>query len=193
MRKKVLVFLAEGFEEIECITVVDILRRAGIEVVIAGLTASPIIGSRKISVMADQIIDEVSPKDFDMVVLPGGMPGTNNLEKDPRVISCLKEMDQQEKYIAAICAAPRVLKKAGLINQKSITSHPSLSDDFQESNYQEERVVVDGRLITSRSPGTSMEFAFQLVEILVGEKIAGEVNQGVLARLDCIQAKDSKM
>ena len=183
MKKRVVVFFAEGFEEIESISVVDILRRAGIEVVTAGLSANPLTGSRGVPVMADRGVDEVAPDDFDMAVLPGGMPGTTNLEKDPRVIRFLQAMDAKGKYLAAICAAPRVLNKAGLLKNKNVTSHPSISDQFPESHYHEDRVVVDGRIITSRSPGTAIEFAFQLMEILVGEKTAGVVNQGVLARL----------
>lgn len=183
MRKKIVVFLAEGFEEIESVCVIDILRRAGIEVVTAGISPNPILGSRRIQVLADKSIDEVSSEDFHMVVLPGGLPGVTNLEKDDRVIRFLKEMNAKEKYIAAICAAPKVLQKAGMTQGKKITSHPSLSDQFPESHYLEDRLVVDGRLITSRSPGTALEFAFQLVEILAGDEMAGEVNQGVLARL----------
>lgn len=183
MKKKVVVFLAEGFEEIESVSVVDILRRAGIEVVSAGLSANPIKGSRGILIVADKSLDDVSPDEFDMVVLPGGLPGTANLEKDPRVIKFLEEMENQGKYLAAICAAPRVLRKAGLMKNKKITSHPSLSDQFPESHYLEDRVVVDGRIITSRGPGTALEFAFQLMDVLLGEKAVGEVNLGVLAKL----------
>jgi len=183
MKKRVAVFLAEGFEEIETITVVDILRRGGIDVVTAGLIPNPIKGSRGVSIMADVSLDAISAEDFDMAVLPGGLPGATHLENDSRVIRFIQEMNQKGKYLAAICAAPQVLKRAGVLKNKNLTSHPSVSDRFPDAHYHEDRVVVDDRLITSRSPGTAMEFAFQIVEELLGEAIAGVVNKGVLAKL----------
>jgi 4-methyl-5(b-hydroxyethyl)-thiazole monophosphate biosynthesis len=181
--KKILVPLAPGFEEIETITVVDILRRAGGRVVLAATEEGPIKGSRGVYVIPDQMLENIDTNDFDLVVLPGGQPGTDNLNSDPRIKSILQSMRENEKWVAAICAAPIVLQTAGLLQGKSVTSHPSVQDRLQAVNYSEERVVVDGKLITSRSPGTALEFALALVKILFGQERADSVNNGVMARI----------
>ena len=181
--KKVLVALAPGFEEIETITVVDILRRAGGRVVLAATEEGPIEGSRGVSVLPDTLIDQVDDKDYDLVVLPGGQPGTTNLHSNPKVKAIIQNMHQSGKQIAAICAAPIVLHSAGILKNKVATSHPSVKDQLQGIDYSEERVVVDGNIVTSRSPGTALEFALKLVEILFGRDRMDTVNQGVMARL----------
>ncbi len=181
--KTVLVPLAPGFEEIETITVVDILRRAGARVTLAGINEGPLEGSRGIHVLPDEQLDNVLEKEFDLIVLPGGQPGTDNLKGDARVVQLLKKMDGLNKIIAAICAAPLVLKEAGILDNRSITSHPSVQNVLHCSNYKEDRVVVDGNIITSKSPGTAMEFSLKLVEILFGEERRDVVNQGVLANI----------
>ncbi len=181
--KKVLVPLAPGFEEIETITVVDILRRAGAQVVLAATEEGPIEGSRGVYVVPDTLIDQVDDRDFDLVVLPGGQPGTANLQKNETVKSIIKNMHQSKKQVAAICAAPIVLQSAGILKNVVATSHPSVQDQLHEIDYSEERVVVDGRIITSRSPGTALEFALKLVEILFGRERMDSVNSGVMARL----------
>ena len=182
--KTVLVPLAPGFEEIETITVVDILRRAGAQVTLAGTEEGPLKGSRGISVLPDDLLANVLQKEFDMVVLPGGQPGTDNLKKDARVAQLLKKMDNLNKNIAAICAAPLVLKDAGILENRCATSHPSVQNDMQDISYQDERVVVDGHIITSKSPGTAIEFSLKLVEILFGRERMDLVNKGVLAKLE---------
>jgi len=179
--KKVLIPLAPGFEEIETITVVDILRRSGARVYIAGLVDGAIEGSRGIKLIADGSIDKINIEQFDLIVLHGGQPGTNNLGNDPRVISLLKTMGDQNKLIGAICAAPIILEKNGLLKKIKRTSHSSVKKELLGDFYIEERVVVDNNIITSRSPGTAMEFAFKLVEILFGKDRAILVNKGVLA------------
>lgn len=181
--KTVLVPLAPGFEEIETITVVDILRRAGARVTLAGTEEGPMKGSRGIQVLPDEQLDDVLEKDFDLLVLPGGQPGTDNLKKDARINQLLKKMDGLNKYIAAICAAPVILKNAGILQNRCVTSHPSVQKDLQGINYKEDRVVVDGNIVTSKSPGTAMEFSLKLVEILFGRERRDVVNQGVLAKL----------
>ncbi|MBT3921189.1 MAG: DJ-1/PfpI family protein [Nitrospina sp.] len=181
--KTVLVLLAPGFEEIETITVVDILRRAGAKVTLAGTEEGPLVGSRGISVLPDDLLDHVLEKEFDLVVLPGGQPGTDNLKKDARVSQLLKIMDSRGKYIAAICAAPLVLKKAGVLGNRCVTSHPSVQNGMEGTTYSDERVVVDGHIITSKSPGTAMEFSLQLVEILFDRERKDIVNKGVLANI----------
>ncbi|HEX9758880.1 MAG TPA: DJ-1 family glyoxalase III [Nitrospiria bacterium] len=181
--KRVVVPLAPGFEEIEAITVIDILRRAGVEVMVAGIVEGAIEGRCGIKVIPDGSIDRVKAADFEMIILPGGAGGTEHLKKDPRVLQLLKEMQNSGKYTSAICAAPTVLSAAGMITGKKITSHPTVKNSLTESSYSENRVVIDGNLVTSRAPGTAMEFAFTLVELLVGKKKANEVNQGVMAKI----------
>jgi len=181
--KKVLVTLAPGFEEIETITVVDILRRAGARVVLAATEEGSIEGSRGISILPDTLIDQVDDKDFDLVVLPGGQPGTRNLQSNTKVKAIIQNMHQSHKYIAAICAAPTILRSAGILGNSAITSHPSIKDHLKDVNYSEDRVVVDGTIVTSRSPGTALEFSLKLVEILFGRDRMDTVNQGVMARL----------
>jgi 4-methyl-5(b-hydroxyethyl)-thiazole monophosphate biosynthesis len=181
--KTVVVLLAPGFEEIETITVVDILRRAGARVTLAGTEEGPLKGSRGILVLPDDQLDNVLEKDFDLIVLPGGQPGTDNLRKDARVAQFLKKMDGLSKNIAAICAAPLVLMDAGILVNRYITSHPSVQNDLQGITYMDDRVVTDGHIVTSKSPGTAMEFSLKLVEILFGRERMVIVNKGVLAKI----------
>jgi 4-methyl-5(b-hydroxyethyl)-thiazole monophosphate biosynthesis len=181
--KTVVVLLAPGFEEIETITVVDILRRAGARVSLAGTEEGILKGSRGIHVMADELLDNILDKEFDLIVLPGGQPGTDNLRKEARVSQMLKRMDGLRNNIAAICAAPLVLKDAGILENRTITSHPSVQNKLKGISYKDDRVVVDGHIVTSRSPGTAMEFSLKLVEILFGQERRDVVNQGVLAKI----------
>jgi protein deglycase len=181
--KRVLVPLAPGFEEIEAITIIDILRRSGARVSIAGIVEGVIEGSRGIKIIADESIDKINTEKFDLIVLHGGQPGTKNLDNDPRITALLKKMGEQNKLIAAICAAPIILKKRGLLKEKKRTSHPSVKEELSGEYYVEERVVVDHNIITSRSPGTAMEFSFKLVEILYGKDRAKLINKGILANI----------
>lgn len=181
--KKVLITLAPGFEEIESITVIDILRRAGARVDVAGTESGPLEGSRGIKVVPDMLVSEVDSQDYDLVVLPGGQPGVTNLQGNERVLAIIQEMSRDDKTIAAICAAPMVLQSAGILKKHTSTSHPSIREKLSEIKYSEDRVVVDGNLITSRSPGTAMEFAMKLVEVLFGAERVKVVNDGVLAKL----------
>jgi protein deglycase len=187
MMKRVVVPLAHGFEEIETVTVVDILRRAGISVTVAGVeTGSPpgaIEGRTGIRLVPDLSIDRVKVSDFDMIVLPGGLKGAQTLQKDTRVARLLRVLQDNDRYIAAICAAPIVLAAHGMIAGRKLTSHPSVREQLSGAIYDEGRVVIDGRLVTSRGPGTAMEFAMALVEILMGRQKVEEINQGVLAKV----------
>ena len=181
--KKVLIPIASGFEEIEAITVTDILRRAGAKVTIAATTEGTIKGSRGIKIQPDALLDSVMEIEFDLICLPGGQPGTDNLKNDSRILNLLVKMFEQEKWIAAICAAPIVLKKADIIKNHFLTSHPSVKSEFNSKNYLFDRVVVDEKLITSQSPGTAMEFALKLVEILFDSNRLNKVNSGILAKI----------
>jgi 4-methyl-5(b-hydroxyethyl)-thiazole monophosphate biosynthesis len=181
--KKVLITLAPGFEEIETITVVDILRRAGARVVLAATEEGLIEGSRGVSVLPDTLIDQVDDNEFDLVVLPGGQPGTANLQNNEKVKAIIQNMYRSGKQVAAICAAPTILHSVGILKKAVVTSHPSVKDQLKGIGYSEDRVVVDGNIVTSRSPGTALEFALKLVEILFGRDRMDTVNQGVMARL----------
>ena len=177
--KKVLVLFAEGSEELEAITIVNILRRAGVSVTLAGLDSGALRGSRNVMLMPDSTLDDVLDDDFDMVVLPGGQPGTDNLKADIRVSSLVLRMSQQQKFVAAICAAPAVLAGAGLLDGKQATGFPGTLDQFPKVKQQHAAVVEDGRLITSRGPGTAMDFALTLAERLVGSVKRQEVEAGL--------------
>ena len=180
---KVIVPLAEGFEEIEFSTIVDILRRAEIEVTTAGLKEGRIKGAHGVEVIPDTSIDKINPSDFDVVVLPGGYPGFVNLGEDERVLKLIKEMDSKNKHITAICGAPSVLSKAGVLKGKKATIYPTVIEMIPDAQHVDKRVVVDGRFITSQGPGTAMEFSMKLVEVLAGKSKVEEVNKEVLAKL----------
>jgi len=185
---QVLIPLAEGFEEVEALAVVDILRRAGIGAVTATLgndSTKAVTGRNGIRVLADSTLSEEENKNYDMIVLPGGLGGTENLKKDNRIKTIVDRLHGEGKKIAAICAAPSVLEAQSkeVIKGKSLTSHPSVRGKITASSISDERVVVDGNLITSQSPGTALEFAFKIVEVLAGKEKVEEVNKGVLARL----------
>lgn len=179
--KRVLIPLADGFEEIETVTLVDVLRRADLDVVVAGLKGGEILGSRRLRVVPDAALDQVKDQDFDVIVLPGGQPGVDNLRKDPRVLDLLREMNQKRKLIGAICAAPLALRDAGLTSGLRLTSYPAFQSELPGSRYDESRVVSDGNIVTSRGPGTALEFALKLVELLAGKKKAEELSQALLA------------
>jgi 4-methyl-5(b-hydroxyethyl)-thiazole monophosphate biosynthesis len=180
---RVLVPLAAGFEEIEAITLVDLLRRAGIEVHTASLAERTVTGSHGITVTADLLLEQVRATDYDMIALPGGMPGADHLKHDPRVISLLRQFAQSGRYTAAICAAPGVLAHAGLLEGRVATSYPGFlrADSAPGIRLLEEAVVVDGKVVTSRGPGTAMEFALTLIELLAGAEVRQRV-QGALLR-----------
>lgn len=171
----VLVPLAQGCEELEAVTIIDILRRAGIAVISAGLDAGPVKASRGTVLVPDTTLDEALKQDIDMVVLPGGQPGTNNLRADKRIIELVQGMAQQDKHVAAVCAAPSVLAAAGVLDGKQATSFPGALDDFPKVLQKQAAVVEDGKLITSRGPGTAMDFALTLVERLAGHTRRQEV------------------
>ncbi|HPT18911.1 MAG TPA: DJ-1/PfpI family protein [Methanothrix sp.] len=179
---RVLVPLAEGFEEIEAVNVIDILRRAGIEVVTVGLKEGMVTGSHKIAVQPDTALSKIDFRGFDGLVLPGGAPGFVNLGNDERILNMAREMDRAGKVVAAICAAPSVLIKAGVLQGRRATVSPSGKTQVEAcAHFSEERVVVDGNLVTSRAPGTALEFALKLVEVLAGREKMEEIRAQTLA------------
>lgn len=179
--KKVLVPLAPGFEELEAVTVIDLLRRAQIDVTVAGLEGGVITGSRGTRILPDMELVIASSSDYDMIVLPGGLPGADNLNSDSLIHKLLHQLSVNGRYIAAICAAPKVLATAGLLVNKKMTSYPgSLSGiSIEGMNNTGDEVVIDGNVITSRGPGTAMDFALQLIQLLAGNKVRKQVEDGL--------------
>ena len=179
MKKRVLCLLVTGFEEIETITPIDLLRRAEAEVVIAALGREKLVTGRcGISVEADATLAEVADQDFDALLIPGG-PGVKALRTDGRPAELAKKFSEQNKLIAAICAAPTVLADAGLLTNRRFTAHFSVHSELPGA-LAEERVVKDGNLITSRGAGTAIEFGLALVGELFGETKASEVAKAIM-------------
>ena len=166
MKKRVMVPLADGFEEIEAFTIVDVLRRAGIETDTVSIRGSVVQSSHGIRVMVDTRIDMIDPDTYNAIVLPGGSPGYVNLGKSSKLIEILKKFNNQGKLIAAICGAPLILAEHGLLDDKRATVYPGFERKL--SYPRGNKVVVDGNIITSQGPGTAMEFALKVVEMLVG-------------------------
>lgn len=178
----ILVPLAQGCEELEAVTITDLLVRAGFNVVTAGLDEKPVVASRGMSLLPNTTIEKVMTQDFDMIVLPGGLPGADHLRDNSFVQEKLKQMAAANKYTAAICAAPKALAQAGLLDNKKATSYPgSLSvTPAQNLQYVEDSVVIDGKVVTSRGPGTAMDFALMLIELLAGKAKRDEVEAPLL-------------
>lgn len=179
----VLVPLANGCEELEAVTIIDLLRRAEIDVVTAGLDAEPVRASRGVVLVPDTDLDKALKRDYDMVVLPGGGGGADKLSQDNRIGELLKAMANSGKFTAAICAAPQVFAEKGLLNGKKATCYPGRIQPDNPYHIQlvEDPVVIDGKVITSRGPGTAMDFALTLIEQLVGKTKRDEV-ETALAR-----------
>ena len=173
----VLVPLAQGCEELEAVSITDLLTRAGINVVTAGLDDQPVTASRGLRLIPDMTLDQALEQDYDMIILPGGLPGADHLNHDVRIQKLIKQMAAENKYVAAICAAPKVLATAGLLNNRKATSFPGAIDQqvIEGLDYREEAVVVDGKIVTSRGPGTAMDFALTLIELLLGKDKRAEV------------------
>jgi protein deglycase len=176
---RVLVPLAEGFEEIEAVVIVDLLRRAGIEVQTAALARREVTGSHGITVLADIDLEQASAAEYDMIVLPGGLPGAHHLNADERVIELLGQFAATGRYTAAICAAPSVLAHAGLLDGRRATSFPGFltSGSAPGIRLSEDPVVVDGKVATSRGPGTALPFALALIELLEGPEVRRAVEE----------------
>lgn len=176
---RALVLLANGFEEIEAVTIVDVLRRAGIQVTLASLEEGPVCGSHDIAVNPDTSLERVDAGEYDALVLPGGMPGAKYLASDARVLDLVRAFVAQRKLTAAICAGPTVLLAAGVLSGVRATGYPGFA--LPGSLYSEDRVVEDGPILTSRGPGTAMDFALALVKRLVGPEIAEQHRTRLLA------------
>lgn len=178
---KVCVFLADGFEEIEGLTVVDVLRRAGVETVMVSVMESrQITGSHGILIEADEMFDEAKMKDADMLVLPGGMPGTLNLKAHEGLRKLLLSFDREGKYLSAICAAPTVLSELGLLKGKNACAYPSFEEALDCARVMQIPVVTDGHITTGRGMGAAIPFALRLTELLCGKDKAEEVRKSIV-------------
>lgn len=177
MAKRVLVPIAKGCEEIEAVTLIDVLRRAGAEVTVASVEPLPLVtASRGVRLMADCLIDDCRKQTFDLIVLPGGMPGAERLRDCELLIAMLQEQKRSQRYYGAICAAPAVVFEThGLLESCRATAHPDFVDALSNQSSAASRVVEDGHCITSRGPGTALEFALHLVELLYGHEKAQAV------------------
>jgi protein deglycase len=181
--KKCIVILADGFEEIEAVTAIDILRRAGISVSVCGVNSAKIKGSKGIMILCDNTIDEIEP-DYDACVLPGGMPGAENLFKSDKVTKLILEMDKQDKLIAGICAAPAiVLAPLGILDNKSAACYPGMQENFSSlTRYGNEDVIVDENIITATGPGSAFKFALAIVENLCSKEAAQRIAASALVK-----------
>lgn len=177
---KVLIPLADGCEELEAVTLIDLLRRAGVEVTTAGLKPGIVKASRGVQLVPDVTLDVALQDAYDMVVLPGGMPGATHLKDDARILDLLQKMAAAGKYTAAICAAPMVLAEAGVLAGKRATSYPGFLDGLPGVDVRAEAVVQDGTVLTSRGPGTAMDFALALIEALAGRATRDQVEAGLV-------------
>lgn len=177
--KRVLVPLAEGFEELEAVTIIDVLRRAGIDVVVASLAGSPVTGSHGIRLAADTPLAALAEQEFDMIALPGGMPGAEHLKKDPRIAEIIRRLHGKGRPVAAICAAPMVLAAAGVLDGRRATCYPGFLDDATRATVVDEAVVADRGVITSRGPGTALDFALALVAELAGPEARATIESGL--------------
>lgn len=167
----VLVPLAQGCEELEAITITDLLVRAGISVTTCGLDDQPVKASRGTTIVPDTSIDKVLDKSYDLIVLPGGLPGADHLRDNEQLQAMIKKQAQEKKYLAAICAAPKALAKAGILEGKTATGFPGVLAALNDTTItiSDKAVEVDGNIITSRGPGTAIDFALTLIELLAGQ------------------------
>jgi 4-methyl-5(b-hydroxyethyl)-thiazole monophosphate biosynthesis len=180
---KVYIFLADGFEEIEALTVVDFLRRADIDITMVSIQdTTTVTGAHKIPVTADATFEAVKDTKAEMLVLPGGMPGTLNLKAHKGLEEMILKQNQNAGYLAAICAAPSVFAELGLLEEKKATSYPSFEEVLNDhgSRYTYDKVAVDGNMITSRGMGTAIEFAAKLTEVLKDKKTADDILESIV-------------
>ena len=182
MMIKALVPLADGCEEMEAVILIDAFRRAKWHVTVAGLKPGLVIASRGVKIQPDIVWDDVDIASHDLLVLPGGGPGTQNLMADHRVLDAIRAFVSKGKVVGAICAAPLVLQKAGVIDGKRMTCYPGVAPEITRAQHVDEIVVRDGQILTSQGPGTSFQFALAIIRHVAGESLAREVGSGMLVR-----------
>ena len=177
----VYLFLAEGFEEIEALCVLDLLRRAGVETKTVGVTGKTVNGSHKIPVVCDVQENEISVNDsYDMIILPGGLPGSDNLHASSVVDSFIKNAYENDKFICAICAAPYILGVRGLLNGKRATCYPGFENKLEGAIPQNAGVVRDGKIITGRAMGSATDFALEIIEALLGKDTREKIRASII-------------
>jgi len=176
------ILLADGFEEVEAVTPADFLRRAGLDVRLVGVTGKCVTGGHGITVATDVTLEDLGGEP-DVLILPGGSRGAENLAASSRTLELIRSMHARGKLVAAICAAPAVvLQRAGILGGRRVTCYPGFEKDLTGCTFSEERVVVDGNIVTSRSPGTAAEFSLKLVELLAGAEKAHDIEMGTLQK-----------
>jgi 4-methyl-5(b-hydroxyethyl)-thiazole monophosphate biosynthesis len=179
--KRASIIFADGFEEVEALCVVDLLRRAEVDISMLSLNGDrEVTGAHGITLVMDDAFAEASTETMDAIILPGGMPGADHLKESEKLKAFLLQMDKKQKVIAAICAAPTVLNHAGILKGKKVTSYPSLSEEFTESQYMTDSVVEDGNIVTSRGVGTALDFSLVLIKKLVSEEKANSIKSAII-------------
>ncbi|MEG2523336.1 MAG: DJ-1/PfpI family protein [Lachnospiraceae bacterium] len=180
-RKEVCVFLTEGCEEVEALTAVDLLRRAGVTVFIVSITGQRMVcGSHGIKIQTDRLFEEVNYTTIDMLVLPGGMPGTTHLGSHKGLQELLLSFHEQRRYLAAICAAPSILGELGILEKKTVTAYPSVIAKLQGAEVVSKPTVICQHIITGRSMGTAIDFSLNLIQVLMGQEKAQEICESIL-------------
>lgn len=181
MSKKVLVAVADGIEELEAIAIIDCLRRAGADLTIASVQKQQITTSRKVKITADCLITDCINKTYDLIVLPGGLPGAEHLRDSSELVEMFKKQKESGRFYSAICASPAVVfEHHGLLAGKKATCYPAMSERLKNKEAAGQRVVVDGNCITSQGPGTALEFSLKLVELLFGKEKSQELAKAML-------------
>lgn len=184
MKEKIGILLADGHEEVEALTVVDYARRAGLRADMISITDQLMVtGAHGIKITADILLEEAQEEPYDLIALPGGITGMQNLSDSQAVLKLLQTQDKEGRYVAAICAAPCVLEKAGLLAKRKGTCYPGFENGLSLAEYKTDLVVQDGNLITSRGPATAVYFALYIVETILGQKKRAEVEEGILLPL----------
>lgn len=181
--KKAYLFLATGFEEVEALTVVDILRRGNVDCKTVSITGDyDVTSSHAVTIRADLVFDEQDLSDADMLIMPGGIPGTPNLKAHKGLEKLIQQYNEKRKYLAAVCAAPGIYGEMGLLEGKNATCYPGMEEALQGANYLTNRVVCDGQFITSRGMGTCIDFGLTLLEKLTDKDTADEVAHKIVYR-----------
>jgi len=178
---KIAVYFATGYEEVEALSVVDILRRGNVEVIMVGVDGKTVVSARQVSINMDVTIDEVNHDEIDMIVLPGGLPGVDNLMKNETLVQQLKNFKAQDKWLAAICAGPSVLGKLGLLEGEKATCYPGFEDKLLGCEYTGERVELSHHIITGIGAGAALDFGYKILEVFQGKELAEKIRKAMIA------------